>query len=104
MEYQHDRHRVHFIVYLLIFCPTYRRGILVGPVKKRLEAIIDDVMCEQGWQLIELAIQPDHVPLFVRTNPSPPPSDVPRLIKGCSSRVLRKEFVHLRKLPTLWTP
>ena len=41
--------------------------------------------------------------LFVRTNPSTLPSDVPRLIKGRSSRLLRQEFAHVRKLPTLWT-
>jgi putative transposase len=54
--------------------------------------------------MIERAIQSDHVHLFVRTNPSPLPSDVPRLIKGRSSRLLRQEFTHLRNLPALWSP
>ncbi len=103
MDYQHDRHRVHLIVYHLIWCPKRRRRVLVGPVQKRLKQIITEVITENSWQLIELAIQPDHVHLFVRTNPSTLPSDIPRLIKGRSSRVLRLEFAHLRKLPTLWT-
>lgn len=103
MDYQHDRQSVHLIVYHLIFCPKRRRRVLVGPVQKRLEQSIDEVMTERGWQVIERAIQPDHVHLFVRTNPSTLPSDVPRLIKGRSSRLLRQEFAHLRKLPTLWT-
>ncbi len=103
MDYQHGRHRVHLIVYHLIFCPKKRRRVLVGPVQKRLEQIIQEVINKQGWQLIELAIQPDHVHLFVRTNPSTLPSDLPGFIKGRSSRVLRKEFAHLQKLPTLWT-
>ena len=59
---------------------------------------------ENDWQLNELAIQPDHVHLCVRTNPSTLPSDIPRLMKDRSSRLLRKEFAHLRKLPTLWSP
>ena len=91
-------------MYQLIFCPKYRRGILVGPVKKRLASIIADVMDEQRWQLIELAIQPDAVHLFGRTNPSTLPSDIPRLIKGRSSRLLRQEFAHLRTLPALCSP
>jgi putative transposase len=103
VDYQHDRHSVHLIVYHLIFCPK-RRRVLVGSVQKRLEQIIDEVITERGWHLIERAIQPDHVHLFVRTNPSPLPSDVPRLIKGRSSRLLRQEFAHLRKLPALWSP
>src|SRR5215472_11158027 len=102
MDYQHDRQSMHLIVYHLIFCPK-RRHILVGPVQRRLEQIIDEVITERGWHLIERAIQPDHVHLFVRTNPSTLLSDVPRLIKGRSSRLLRQEFVHLRKLPTVWT-
>ncbi|MFL5627660.1 MAG: IS200/IS605 family transposase [Ktedonobacteraceae bacterium] len=103
MDYQHDRHSVHLIVYHLIWCAKRRRRVLVGPVQKRLQQIIHEVINEHGWQLIELAIQPDHVHVFVRTNPSTLPSDIPRLIKGRSSRLLRKEFVHLKHLPTLWT-
>ena len=103
MEYQHDRHSVHLIVYHLIWCPKYRRRVLVGPVQKQLEQIIHEVIDEQSWQLIELALQPDHVHLFVRANPSSLPSDIPRLIKGRSSRLLRPEFPHLRRLPSLWT-
>ena len=61
-------------------------------------------MDEHQWQLIELAIQSEHVHLFVRTNPSTLPSDIPRLIKGRSSRLLRQEFAHLRRLPALWSP
>ena len=78
--------------------------MLVGPVKILLKQIITEVIAEHDWHLIELAIQPDHVHLFVRTDPSTLPSDVPRLIKGRSSRLLRKEFAHLRTLPTLWSP
>lgn len=103
MDYQHDRHSVHVLVYHLIWCPKRRRRVLVGPVQKRLEQIIREVIAEHNWQLIELAIQPDHVHLFVRTDPSTLPSDIPRLIKGRSSPSLHQEFAHLRKLPTLWT-
>ena len=104
MEYQHDRHRVHLLVYHLIFCPKYRRAPLGGPVKKRLEQIIHEIMYKHEWQLIALVIQPDHVHLVVRTNPSTLPADLPRLIKGRSSRLLRQEFAHLRRLPVLWSP
>lgn len=103
MDYRRDRHCVHLVVYHLIFCPKYRRRLLKGVVKKRLEQIIAEVINEQGWQCLTLAIQPDHVHLFVRANPSTLPSDIPRLIKGRSSRILRKEFPHLRRLPSLWT-
>ena len=59
---------------------------------------------EQRRQLIELAIQPDHVHLFVRTTPSTLPSGISRLIKGRSLRLLCQEFAHLRTLPALFSP
>ena len=104
MEYQHDRDRVHLPVSHLIFCPNYRCALLGGPVKKRLEQISHEIVHEHQWQLIELAIQPDHVHLCVRTLRSTLPSDIPRLIKGRPSRLLRQEFAHMRRLPALWSP
>ncbi len=64
MDYQHDRHSVPLLVYHLIFCPKRRRHVLVGPVQRRLKQIITEVIAEHECQLIELAIQPDHVHLF----------------------------------------
>src|SRR5260370_27971364 len=81
MEYQHDRHRVHLLVYHLIFCSKYRRAPLEGHVKKRLEQIIHEIIYKHDWQLIELAIQPDHVHLVVRTNPSTLPQIFPGSLK-----------------------
>ncbi len=53
--------------------------------------------------MIEVAIQPDQVHLFVRANPYTLPSDIPRLIKGRCSHLLREAFPHLLELPSLWT-
>jgi putative transposase len=50
-----------------------------------------------------VAIQPDHVPVFVRATPATQPSDIPRLMNGRSAHHLRAEFPQLRKLPSLWT-
>jgi putative transposase len=86
----------------IIWCPKRRRKVLVGPVRARLEQLVRAVAEEHGWTVLELAIQPDHVHLFVRANPYTLPSDIPRLIKGRSSHDLRDELPHLWKLPSLW--
>ena len=103
MEYQHEQLSVHLIVYHVIWCPKRRRKVLVGPVRTRLEQIVGEVAAEHDWTVIELVIRPDHVHLFIRANPYTLPSDIPRLIKGRSSHLLREEFPHLLKLPSLWT-
>jgi putative transposase len=90
-------------MYHLIWCPKRRRKVLVGAIKERLEQLIHEVAHEHGWTILELAIQPDHVHLFLRGDPYTAPSDIARFIKGRSSRVLREEFPELLKLPSLWT-
>src|SRR5438128_9789570 len=102
-DYIHEQHTVHLVIYHLIWCPKRRRKVLVGPVRDRLEQIIREVAAEHGWQIIELAIQPDHVHLFIRSNPYTLPTDMARLLKGRSAHDLREEFAHLKRMPSLWT-
>ncbi len=41
--------------------------------------------------------------LFIQANPYTLPTDIPRLIKGRSSHLMREEFPHLSRMPSLWT-
>lgn len=77
--------------------------MLVGDVEKRLRALIWEVCQEKDWQIIALEIMPDHVHLFVNVAPDISAHQVANAIKGRSSRILRQEFPHLLKLPSLWT-
>jgi len=103
MDYTHERHTVHLIVYHLIWCPKRRRKVLQGKIAERLEQIVHEVANENQWEVIQLAIQPDHVHLIIRSNPYTLPTDIARLIKGRSSHVLREEFAHLKRMPSLCT-
>ena len=101
--YQHSRNKVFLIQYHLVWCPKRRKPVLVGEVKERLEQIIPQVADELGVKVLELAINPDHVHLFVSAYPTIPVHKIVRRIKGRSSNILRKEFPELLRLPSLWT-
>jgi putative transposase len=103
MDYTHEQHTVHLIVYHIIWCPKRRRKVLQGKIAARLEQIVHEVANDNQWEVIQLAIQPDHVHLCIRSNPYTLPTDIARLIKGRSSHVLREEFAHLMRMPSLWT-
>jgi putative transposase len=103
MDYQHEQHTVHLIVYHIIWCPKRRRKVLVGLVHDRLKQIIEEVASSHHWTVLRLAIQPDHVHLFLRSNPYTMPTDIAHAIKGRSSHILRVEFPHLQRMPSLWT-
>jgi putative transposase len=101
MEDEHDTHTVQLSVYHIIFCPKRRRKLLVGPIRERLQEIIGEVAAENTWSVIEVAIQPDHVHVFMRSNPRTLPSAIARLIKGRSSHLLREEYPFLKRMPSL---
>ena len=103
MDYRRDEHRVHLIVYHLIWCPKRRKPCLVGDVARDCRTLIEAKCAEHGWTIEELAIQPDHVHLFVRVWPMNSASDVLKEVKGVTSHELRAKYAHLRKLPSLWT-
>jgi putative transposase len=99
MDYLHEQHTVH----LIIWCPKRRRRILRGEIAQGLELLVNEVAEEHNWQVLNLSIQPDHVHLFIRSNPYTLPTDIARLIKGRSSHVLREAFPYLQRMPSLWT-
>lgn len=103
-EYQRSAGAVHSIGWHLVWCPKYRKRVLVGPVAERLRELIHAKAEERGWSVEALELMPDHVHLFVRTPPAVSPARVAHQLKGFTSRVLRQEFAHLRSgLPTLWS-
>lgn len=103
MEYQRDEHRVHLIVYHLIGCPKRRKPVLTGPVAQDCRTFISQKCMEKGWEILELAIQPDHVHLFVRVWPVDSVADVVKECKAATSFRLRDKYPHLKRLPSLWT-
>lgn len=103
MDYVRDEHRVHLIVYHLVWTPKRRKPVLIGKVAARCRELITAKCEEKAWEILELAVQPDHIHLFVRVWPSDSAVDVVKEIKGITSHHLRKEFPQLLKLPSMWT-
>lgn len=102
-EIRRTNHAVYQVNYHLVWIPKRRKKVLVGDVAKRLREVCEEVAREHGWTILNLAIQPDHIHLFVAATPKEAPHDIVRAFKGRSSRILRQEFSHLLKLPSLWT-
>ena len=98
-----SKHAVYKITYHFVWIPKRRKKVLVGDVAKRLKEICGQVAVENGWTILELAVQPDHLHLFVEATPRKAPYQIVKAFKGASSRILRSEFPHLLKLPSLWT-
>lgn len=102
-EYRHYNHSVGLAVVHLIWIPKRRRKVLVGEVKTRLIQIFQELAIEKEWTIRALEVAPDHIHLFVEVHPTDAINQVVKAFKGRSSNYLRKEFEHLKKMPSLWT-
>jgi putative transposase len=90
--------------YHVIWCPKYRRKVLIGDVEKRLKEILIDVALDTRCEIIEMETDVNHIHILVSVDPQFGIMKFIKRAKGRSSNLLRKEFKHLRtKLPTLWT-
>jgi putative transposase len=78
--------------------------VLSDLVAVRLKEIVGEVCAQLGAEVLEVEVMPDRVHLLVEIPPAVPLSRFVGLVKGRSSRVLRREFPHLRRLPVLWSP
>ena len=90
--------------YHLIWCPKYRRKVLVGDIEQRLKFLLLEKAKEISVTIEQMEVMPDHVHIFVKTDPTNSPHYIVQQLKGYTSRLLRQEFISLKsKLPTLWT-
>jgi putative transposase len=111
--YKSNRHILYSCKYHVVFCPKYRREVLVDGIDTRLKEIIQQVADDLGCEIIELEVipalacgasVPDHVHILCEVDPRFGVHKFVKRVKGLSSFLLRKQFPTLKsRLPTLWT-
>ncbi|SHK45576.1 IS200/IS605 family transposase [Alicyclobacillus tolerans] len=90
--------------YHVVFCPEYRRKVLVEPIDARLKALLSVKATDISAEIVEMEIMPDHVHLLIKCDPQYGIHKVVKQLKGYTSKVLRDEFKSLKsRLPSLWT-
>lgn len=102
--YKSNYNIVYLCKYHIVFCPQYRRKVLVNGVDTRLKELVNSICEELQVDIIEMEIMPDHVHIMLGVDPQFGIHKAVKTIKGTTSRILRQEFPWLRsRIPTLWT-
>lgn len=102
--YKSNKNVVYSCKYHVVWCPKYRRKVLIDGIDERLKDILLEIIKETNSEILEIEIIPDHVHLILDVDPQYGVAKVVKHLKGKSSNILRKEFPVLRsKIPTLWT-
>lgn len=103
-KYTHKNGIVYLNQYHVIFCPKYRRKVLVGDIEKDLREIFYEVAKENDVEIKALEIMLDHVHMFISFDPRQHIHKIIQQFKGKSSRILREKYPSLKsRLPSLWT-
>lgn len=104
ITYKSNNNIVYSCKYHVVWCPKYRRKVLINGVDTRLKEVVHEVCQEIRVDLIEMEIMPDHVHILLEVDPQFGIHRAVKAIKGRTSRVLRQEYPWLRsRLPSLWT-
>jgi len=103
-EYHSNHSLVYSCQYHIIFCPKYRRKVLINGVDVELKKLILEKQSQYGYKVLELEILPEHVHLLLDINPQIGVIKVISQIKGYSAHNLRQKFPWLKsRLPCMWT-
>lgn len=103
-QYKTDHSIVFSCQYHVVWCPKYRRNVLVPPIDQRLKELIQEKQAAYGYEVLAMEIMPDHVHLILDGDPRVGVNKVVGQIKGWTAHAIREEFPFMKsKLPSLWT-
>jgi len=109
MKVMRTKGTVYNLNYHLVWCPKYRRSVLIGLVPDRLQQVLSEVAAQHGFEILACEAMPDHVHIIASAPPRYSPADLAKLFKGVTSRRLRRELGgqvgrQVWKPGTLWSP
>jgi putative transposase len=100
MDAQHTKHVTYKLAYQFVWCPKYRKKILVGKLALFIEQEIRRICEANTWTIGALNVQEDHVHLFLSAPPSVAPSAIAHQLKGATARSLFTRFPEIKR--ELW--
>jgi len=103
IQYRHKNTSVSLINYHFVLVSYEGRKLLIGNLKTRVQELIVQKAKDLDCAVINLAIAPAYIHLFLNSHPDLSPKTIMRQIKGYTSFALRKQFSHLQAFPSLWT-
>lgn len=104
VKHKHNNNVTYSCKYHVVFCPKYRRKVLIDQVRDDLQSMILEICKARNAEIVALETMSDHVHLLVEIDPQYGIHKLIKEIKGKSSFVLRGKYPFLRsRIPTLWT-
>lgn len=100
MKLDSNNHSVFLLHYHLIMCIKYRNKVIDDKISNRLNVIFENIASSYNITLDEWNHDTDHVHILFRGQPNTEISKFINAYKSASSRLIKKEFPHIRR--ALW--
>ena len=100
MTIKRTKHAVYDLKYHFVWIPKYRKQLLKGEIGKEIKKIVDRIGEEYGWEIEEMAVQEEHVHIFIEVPPKYAPARVVQIMKSIAAREVFKKYPEVRK--ELW--
>ena len=100
MKLDSNNHSVFLLHYLLVLVVKYRRKVLNDAISTRLREIFENIAPNYNISVEEWNHDADHVHILLKGHPNTELSKFINAYKSASSRVIKKEYPHIRNV--LW--
>jgi putative transposase len=100
MELDNNNHSVFSLHYHLVLVVKYRKKVISDTVSARLREIFEYIAPNYNITVEEWNTDKDHVHILFKAHPNSEISKFINAYKSASSRLIKKEFSHIKKY--LW--
>ena len=94
---RYGSHSVSRLTAHVVWVTKYRYHVLRGEIQHRCRALILQICDAEDVRILKGVVSKDHVHMHIEYRPSQSISDLVKRLKGRTSRVLQREFPHLKK-------
>jgi putative transposase len=100
MELDNNNHSVFSLHYHLVLVVKYRKKVISDTVSARLREIFEYIAPNYNITVEEWNTDEDHIHILFKAHPNSEISKFINAYKSASSRLIKKEFSHIKKY--LW--
>ena len=100
MELKRTSHAVYDTKYHLVWTPKYRKWILRGDIRTKVEEIFQEIARSHDFEIDTLEIAQDHVHIFLSFPPRYSIARVVGMLKSISASVIFREHPEVKR--ELW--
>ena len=100
MVLRRTSHAVYESGYHLVWCPKYRKKILVGDIRPRVKELFLEIAAHFDFEIEKCEVAEDHIHLLISFPPRYSVSKVVGILKSISGSKVFKEFPQIKE--KLW--